>query len=879
MKRNLDFPVRYVDGNLVFGKDGTVTAYYRVEGFAYDFIEQGDKLIPFQRQMAFLVNNQYDLHFVVMPFPTDADGILSETLDEMELGDYAIKEQGKTFINQVRNVLTSNRRTSEVSEYLLYLGIQLNPSRNRHKEGNHGTNIIGALKEYFQGLNAAVNRAAGLEPYDILQDEIDMWKEQSDSLIRILAGAYSSSIRPLATGETVYLIEKSFSASTSNNDVDIRRDFTAGYKVNGNGPNGFVQEAIRPKQNAFIDLQDANIEEVGPKCLKLSRFACGETYELYSQHLVAHSMDEENHFPNFEWIYHLQSSLPYPVQVSIRAYHQSNSLITKRLSNARLEFEDQKEEARKAGTTVDLSVSGSERGAIEMENYFKKSGQPAYSCSIVFRINAGNEAELSVRAMKLRDELSKFGIKAVAPYGEQISMMLETILGSRKMNDDYKIEVAPGVLAGMMFGATTNIGDGRGFFIGYTEKMNRPVFIKPDLAAKAFAGLDNVEDSISVLVAGATGKGKSFFMNLYTYLSLLTGSQALVIDPKGDRLGWSNGLPYIDGEYISVWTLGAETEDAGCLDPFRTSVSLEEGKDVTMDILSYLCDIRIHDGEYSLLSEAVEEAAASPDPCIGEAIGHLKRMHENRPASMSDDRYRCLENLKATLETLKRNHLAKLLFGESRQSYKVLRVDKPLQVMMVQNLNLPDRQTKHLRISHKISEAILISITAFTKQYMFRQDRSMHKIILQDESASVDRSPIGSELMDFIVRKGRYYNTTLLKGSQNATDHDKDVANMGMKFSFGLRTVEEAEKMLGFLNLPNTRQNIETLRNLRKGICLFQDIYGRTAIIKINPVFNDLLKAFDSSTASEEERKRELNRKSQFENRTHEEMAQPAISH
>ena len=71
----------------------------------------------------------------------------------------------------------------------------------------------------------------------------------------------------------------------------------------------------------------------------------------------------------------------------------------------------------------------------------------------------------------------------------KLHFLLEAIPGSKKYHDDYKMEVAPGVLAGMMFGATTNIGDNRGFYIGHTSQFSKPVFIQPDLAAKAFDGL------------------------------------------------------------------------------------------------------------------------------------------------------------------------------------------------------------------------------------------------------------------------------------------------------------------------------------------------------------------------------------------------------
>lgn len=498
--------------------------------------------------------------------------------------------------------------------------------------------------------------------------------------------------------------------------------------------------------------------------------------------------------------------------------------MTKRLSNKKLEYRDQRQNAQEAGINTDFALDISEHGTIKAESYFTKTGQPAYHASFVFKITANSKKELETRSKLLKNELIKYGIKIVAPFGgEQLNLMMEKIIGSRQINNDYKIECDSGIISGMMFGgATTNIGDNRGFYIGYTERLRRPVFIQPDLAAKAFEGLGNVEDSISQLVAGQTGKGKSFEMNLMLYLSVLAnGSMALVIDPKGDRKGWDE-LPMIPKEYISKWTLGGESKkDAGCLDPFRTSVDLEEGKAIALDILSYLTNSSINDVEYSILSDAIEYVGEMDDPCIGAAIDYLVEQYEQRGHQMSDKRYEALERVKDALLTLQRQNLSVLLFGEVGQDYRSLKADKPIQILMVQNLNLPDKETKKPRTQQQISEAILISITAYTKQYMFNQDRSIHKIILQDEASTIDRSPVGRELMDFIIRKGRYYNTTLIKGSQNATDHGgDDVANVGMKFSFGLRTRKEAEEMLEFLNLPITRKNVENfVRYKREHVC------------------------------------------------------------
>lgn len=857
----VQFPFKHIEDNLIFNNEGEVWAYFKIEGFNYDFLDHAEKVVPFSSQMSFLANVGLDLHFLSVPNPTDVAGILEETIEEMKRKNYPLQENGIKFMRQVKRVLEKEKEINESSEYHDYIGIQLDPEKNKYVSGNAGLNAINAFKSFMKGFSSPVYEAFGLLPGDILETEIDAFKSQSKTIENTLTNAFTSRVKPVSTSELIFITEKIFSTRNNNSDIKGRFDLETGIEVEGVDERGTKYKAIRKEVSGFIDLQNTNVDEYSPKELLLSRVTEeNEIEELFVQYLVVSDMSDVHYHPGSEWLYNLKMRMPFPVTISIRADHQPNDLIKKKLTNAKLEITDQRNEAWKGGQGIDLSVEVSEQGAIQMENYFTQTGFPGYACSIILKVTAENQEQLKTRVGLLIQEMTKYRLKVLSPYGEQINLLLETIPGSKKVKEDYRLEVAPGVLAGMMFGATTNIGDNRGFYIGSTKKLGKPVFIQPDLAAKAYEGLGNVVNSISVLVAGMTGRGKSFFMNLFVYLSTLTGSKGLIIDPKGDRLGWAEGLPYIPKEHINVWTLGSDPSDAGSLDPFRTSTSIEEAKDITMDLLSYLAGISIEDDAYSLLSDAVEVAGEHEDPCIEVVMNYLINLHDNRPDYMGDKRYEALERLISTLQTLKRNQLSMLLFGEVGQNYKVLQHDKAIQVLMIQNLRLPSADEVKKRPIHLISEAIMISITAWTKQYMFAGNRQEHKYILQDEASAIERSPMGAELMDFIVRMGRYYNTTLLKGSQNATDHGQDVANIGMKFSFGLRDTEEAELMLKYLNLPQIESNISTLKDLDLGEALFQDIYGRSAVVKINPVFSDLFDAFDSSTATKEDREREKQR-------------------
>lgn len=858
MKVFTDFPVKHIQGNLAFGRDGTVWAYYQVEGFGYDFRDVVQKVQPFNKQLSYYVENVHDLHFLMIPSLTDVSGIINETIDEISRKDYPLKEQGIAYFQSLDKTLSGQRSSKETNEYHSYIGVQLDPKKNEmRKIGNLGLAAVTSLKDLVSGFTSPVYRAVGLEPNDILKRDIEQWRRQAEGLRETLSQSMSSLVRMLTKEETVFLVEQNFSVAP--NDTRLRKGYETSADVTGIESSGRVHEAQRSNPKSFYELQNAEVEEYDQKTLRLYKLVEEDIQDCYVQYLVADKVAVRSLHPGSEWMFHLQNRLRFPVSVSIRASYMRNDQIIKQLSDVRLAYEDQRVEAAKGGGEVDLKVSKSESGAIQMESRFQETGYPAYVCSFVFRVTAQDPDDLRVRVDELKREMNQFGMHLLSPYGEMIAYFMEFIPTAKRYNDDYLQYVEPTVLAAMMFAATTNIGDNRGFYIGQTLKLNRPVFIKPDLAAKAFDGVQNVVDSLAVMIAGMTGKGKSVFMNLFIYLSVLCGSQALIVDPKGDRKGWAKGLPFIPAEYISVWTLGSDERDAGCLDPFRTSVSVADAKDIATDILSYLCDKHLGDVGFTILSEVIEHEGEQDDPCLGGLRDTLKA----RVAQETTERRReAYLELIETLETLGRLQVSRLLFGERGQSYRVLEVSKPLQVLMVQNLQLPktDKDRGKIRPIEKISEAILISIAAFTKQYMFAQDRHIHKIVGQDEAKTVERSAEGKAQLDFITRMGRHYNTTLIKSTQNASDYDEDVANMGMKFSFALKKYDESLEMLRYFNLPDTPGNAEYLNSLDRGTALFQDIYGRTAAIRIHPVYQEILEAFDSSTATQEERDYERQR-------------------
>lgn len=845
-----EYPVRHIDGNLTFGNDGTVWSYYLIKGFGYENLDEQGQKAPFFSQLNFLSKNRRDLHFVVIPTPMNSDHILDATIREIERKDYPLQKNGINFMKATKKELKKHQTEKNSIEYYALLGLQIRDGYNHVKENNRGNTIVKNLVDLVKGFASPIYQAVGLYPGDYLQSEIDAYHKEALNLQRMLEDHFGCKVEKPTATQMVYFSEQNYSVGR---EITLRPDFESAEIVEGS-----IKEkkykAKRPNKKAFYDIQNAEVQEYDRTTLLVQRLVNQEIEETYVQYLACHKINGFPAHPGWEWLYELQNELDFPVTYSIRAECVPNDKTKSNLTNELLVINDQSKEAKNAGADPSNDVKKAEQNGIKFQDLFGDTEWPSYNCSFLFRVAAKDRSTLKTRVTDLQNKLGHYKIEVASPFGEQLNYFLESIIGSKRYNRDYTKPVAPNLLAGMMFGATTNIGDGRGFYFAQTIKQNKPVFLQLDLAAKNYAHIQNLYDSLAIMVAGATGKGKSVLMNLLCYLAVLMGSYALIIDPKGDRK-WAEGLPYIPKQYVNIWTLGAVEEDNGCLDPFRISESAQEARDLAMEMICHLSGISSGEVEYTVLADIVGEAIELYEPCLG-AIG---RHANNKLSEIPEGSPLYLPTLvvAGALKDIKRNNLGKLIYSEIGQQTKTLSIDTPMQVLMIQHLNLPENGKPANTPQGKFSEVIMIGLTAFAKRFMLNSERSVHKIILQDEASSVERSETGAQLLDFVVRKGRYYNTTLLKGSQNSTDFSSDTNNIGMKFSFALNNETEALAMLKFFNLPVTNENVNQLRSMRKGECFFQDIYGRTAKIYINPLFKQILDAFDSSTSTKEEREHE----------------------
>src|SRR5699024_4933734 len=450
--------------------------------------------------------------------------------------------------------------------------------------------------------------------------------------------------------ENIQLIETMYSVTTSFRDIQLRENFSRGELIKAE-LDGEEVDAGRPQEKGYLDLQEGYIEETEPDTLRISKDVEGQTETIYLRNMTSTNYQyDAYHFPGNEWFYRMQKELPFPVTTSIRMHYKDNDKTRSELGKAKMEFDDQKEQAAKADTKVDKRVSENEQSIEELDHYFDKTKYPSYATSYVFRIAAESKKQLDDRANTFEEKLKQLGIDVGAPFGLQPDLFMELLPGSKQFNRDYTEDVDPKMLAGMMYGASSSIGDKDGFYFAETNQ-GKSVFIYPELGSKAFGNRETAFQSIGCLVAGATGFGKSMMMNLFTYWAVMCGAYALIVDPKGDRQKWRNGLMHIPPENIAIWTVGESKDDAGAFDPFRTAETPEEGKENAVNIFSFLLNIKVQDIAYPFLNEAFKFASQQNDPCVGHGINYLQDVYDDPGNSMSRDRYEALDKLIASIRT------------------------------------------------------------------------------------------------------------------------------------------------------------------------------------------------------------------------------------
>ena len=805
------FPIKYIDNNLVWNKDNEVFAYYELIPYNYSFLSAEQKFIvhdSFRQLIA--QSREGKIH--ALQIATESS-IRSMQEQSKKLVTGKLKEVAYQKIDEQTEALVSMIGDNQV-DYRFFLGFKLMVTEEQLNLKNIKKSAWLTFTEFLHEVNHTLMNDFVSMP----NDEINRYMKMEKLLENKISRRFK--VRRLEINDFGYLMEHLYG-----------RDGIAYEDYEYQLPKKKLNKETLIKYYDLIRPTRCVIEE-SQRYLRLEH----EDKESYVSYFTVNAIVGELDFPSSEIFYFQQQQFTFPVDTSMNVEIVENRKALTTVRNKKKELKDLDNHAYQAGSETSSNVVDALDSVDELETDLDQSKESMYKLSYVIRVSAPDLDELKRRCDEVKDFYDDLNVKLVRPAGDMLGLHSEFLPASKRYINDYVQYVKSDFLAGLGFGATQQLGETTGIYMGYSVDTGRNVYLQPSLASQGIKG--TVTNALASAFVGSLGGGKSFCNNLLVYYSVLFGGQAVILDPKSERGNWKETLPEIAHE-INIVNLTSDKDNAGLLDPFVIMKNVKDAESLAIDILTFLTGISSRDGEkFPVLRKAVRSVTQSDSRGLLHVIDELRR--EDTPIS---------RNIADHIDSFTDYDFAHLLFSDGTVE-NAISLDNQLNIIQVADLVLPDKDTtfEEYTTIELLSVSMLIVISTFALDFI-HSDRSIFKIVDLDEAWAFLNVAQGETLSNKLVRAGRAMNAGVYFVTQSSGDVSKESLknNIGLKFAFRSTDTNEIKQTLEFFGLDSEDENNQKrLRDLENGQCLMQDLYGRVGVVQIHPVFVELLHAFDT---------------------------------
>ena len=805
------FPIKYIDNNLVWNKDNEVFAYYELIPYNYSFLSAEQKFIvhdSFRQLIA--QSREGKIH--ALQIATESS-IRSMQEQSKKLVTGKLKEVACQKIDEQTEALVSMIGDNQV-DYRFFLGFKLMVTEEQLNLKNIKKSAWLTFTEFLHEVNHTLMNDFVSMP----NDEINRYMKMEKLLENKISRRFK--VRRLEINDFGYLMEHLYG-----------RDGIAYEDYEYQLPKKKLNKETLIKYYDLIRPTRCVIEE-SQRYLRLEH----EDKESYVSYFTVNAIVGELDFPSSEIFYFQQQQFTFPVDTSMNVEIVENRKALTTVRNKKKELKDLDNHAYQAGSETSSNVVDALDSVDELETDLDQTKESMYKLSYVIRVSAPDLDELKRRCDEVKDFYDDLNVKLVRPAGDMLGLHSEFLPASKRYINDYVQYVKSDFLAGLGFGATQQLGETTGIYMGYSVDTGRNVYLQPSLASQGVKG--TVTNALASAFVGSLGGGKSFCNNLLVYYSVLFGGQAVILDPKAERGNWKETLPEIAHE-INIVNLTSDKGNAGLLDPFVIMKNVKDAESLAIDILTFLTGISSRDGEkFPVLRKAVRSVTQSDSRGLLHVIDELRR--EDTPIS---------RNIADHIDSFTDYDFAHLLFSDGTVE-NAISLDNQLNIIQVADLVLPDKDTtfEEYTTIELLSVSMLIVISTFALDFI-HSDRSIFKIVDLDEAWAFLNVAQGETLSNKLVRAGRAMQAGVYFVTQSSGDVAKESLknNIGLKFAFRSTDINEIKQTLEFFGIDKDDENNQKrLRDLENGQCLLQDLYGRVGVVQIHPVFEELLHAFDT---------------------------------
>lgn len=824
-------PVTYFEHNLFFNTNGNCWAAYRLGGFNYDFQSYKTQR-GILNSLVHTIKNVSHMKILVVPTTEDVEQHY-ENLKQRIRPDALMRSEALYINGETCAELKKN--CEDWNDYTTYLLVKL--------QGEAIDQFDLLTKEVFQFFRDPIYsamRLVMLAPDDITAVEYQKYRSWEEETFQVLNSClelyrlrpremqwllkrvtYKGLKKPVPLRKTLETVE--------GDDGRVYKKYTEDWQPAADkGKRGKI-DYLRPYKSDIMTLFEGEIKCEGIKGVRVTHDDGAVSYQSYMA--LTNVPDIYFGTTDCEWIYCLQKQ-PIPVEICIDIENIYYQKAVDKLRNEQKKQKDQIKQIAKAGEDMpsDLMEARDQTETLIRELNDNKLPMNRTTVSICVAGTDLEQIDAQVKELKLYFDKREFS--AVRPGADQIRLFMQHVPGSETYAADFKQPLSPFPIAGGIFGVNNRVGDNVGFYIGMAN--DKPVFLNMTQACRE-------NKSPAATFFGDLGFGKSFNVNDYTYLHVINGGRAVVIDPKGERTHWRS-MPLI-GKHVNVAELTSDAKNKGLLDPFIMFANhLDHASELATSSIMDLLKMEFGSETHTILKNCVKKVKNGERPCmqkIVQALDEIPKSHEL---------YKAARSLYLSLESEMDNGLSTLIFGDGTE--QAISLDGPLNVICFKGLALPERGKlrKDFSPAENISSVLVSLAVDFIKQFAWSYP-NVSKLAVIDESWMLAAIPAGSDLIKSLARMGRsLYIATILNGHSVLDLPSEELrTTMTYKFCFHTSDEDEARRMLDYLKLDATPENIGTLMNLRNAECLFSDMNGRVAKLKFDAVFGDLIKFFSTT--------------------------------
>ncbi|WP_244919086.1 ATP-binding protein [Weissella viridescens] len=504
----------------------------------------------------------------------------------------------------------------------------------------------------------------------------------------------------------------------------------------------------------------------------------------------------------------------------------------------------------------------------------------------VFVIYADDLDELRKRVASFRKTMAQRKVELSQASAQQVDLFYRLLPGYSLEGEQRWLQYSSqDGLAQNLFGISHQLGNHTGFVIGRVSSTRQSqsikksiysskdlVFFNPLVTNQGVTG--SVTDSPHITVTGQTGRGKSFLVKLIMmYLSMMN-AKLLYVDPKQEVKRWFNRAtsdPGFKEKYPELIKLisqfhfttldQANRENWGSLDPIvflagigNRNESMEPDTDPAYDVAVAMFN-QIFEIRDPLAKAELEQAIKMTirRKWAGERVGMLTVLDVMESEAQRTD----YKELAQAIRKRVTGGILRLSFSDGHNDS--VSFNTRINILEVAGLDLPNEDVDPSTYTdvQKTSLATMFALGKFADKFG-RENPDEYTFEIIDEAWIFQTSSTGRAILKSIKRVGRSFNNALVYATQSIDDlsGENDHGQVGVVFAFN--EPSETTKILDYVGIEPSAENVEWFSKFIKGETLFRDIYGRVGKMAVHSMFPEFTLLFktveDSASAKAEEK-------------------------